>query len=137
MGLMYDLVMLIHYPDIQEKVYDEIQKMTEGKDFVAMSDKECLPYTDAFINEVWRFCNIFPIHPKLTSAPLKLDQYEIPVGTDVLPNTYTVHMDSRYWGDPEKFRPERFLSGGKFQGDERNIPFGIGKRRCLGEAFAR
>ena len=35
------------------------------------------------------------------------------------------------------FRPERFLLDGKYRADERNIPFGIGKRRCLGESLAR
>ena len=35
------------------------------------------------------------------------------------------------------FRPERFISEGRFAHDERNIPFGVGKRRCLGESLAR
>ena len=46
-------------------------------------------------------------------------------------------MDQAYWGDPENFRPDRFMSEQKFRPDERNIPFGIGKRRCLGENLAR
>jgi methyl farnesoate epoxidase/farnesoate epoxidase len=37
-------------------------------------------------------------------------------------------MDKKYWGDPEAFRPERFLdSNGKFVKPERVIPFGFGK----------
>ena len=46
-------------------------------------------------------------------------------------------MDQEYWKDPEVFRPERFMQDGKFRVDERNIPFGIGKRRCIGESLAR
>ena len=46
-------------------------------------------------------------------------------------------MDEKYWGDPHIFRPERFLANEDFKADERNIPFGIGKRRCLGENLAR
>ena len=61
----------------------------------------------------------------------------IPGQTMSMTNTYTVHMDPAYWGDPDNFRPERFLHQGKFVADERNIPFGIGKRRCLGETLAR
>ena len=93
-SMMY-VVMLIHHPDKQEKVHDEIFDVTEGKDLVTLSDKESLPYTEAFLNEVWRFCNILPMPTKQTSASLKLDHYEIPAGTDVLTNIYSVHMDTR------------------------------------------
>lgn len=43
-------------------------------------------------------------------------------------NLYSVHMDPEYWGDPENFRPERFINAdGTFRKDERMIPFGKGK----------
>lgn len=42
-------------------------------------------------------------------------------------NLYSVHMDPEYWGDPENFRPERFINAdGTFRKDERMIPFGKG-----------
>jgi len=35
-------------------------------------------------------------------------------------------MDQSYWGDPDVFRPERFITAeGKYKADDRNIPFGI------------
>jgi cytochrome P450 len=41
---------------------------------------------------------------------------------------YSVHMDKGYWGDPENFRPERFLtSDGAVKKEPRLIPFGYGK----------
>jgi cytochrome P450 len=49
-----------------------------------------------------------------------------------------VLSDPGHWGDPEVFRPERFLdSNGKFLKDEWMINFGSGKRFCLGESLAR
>lgn len=45
----------------------------------------------------------------------------------VMNNLYSVHMDPEYWGDPENFRPERFINAdGTFRKDERMIPFGKG-----------
>ena len=42
---------------------------------------------------------------------------------------YSVMMDPEYWGDPETFRPERFLNtDGSYRKDERFIPFGKGER---------
>jgi methyl farnesoate epoxidase/farnesoate epoxidase len=51
---------------------------------------------------------------------------------------WAVLNDRDHWGDPEVFRPERFLDAdGKFLKDEWMIPFGAGKRVCLGEILAR
>ena len=47
--------------------------------------------------------------------------------------------DESYWKDPYVFRPERFIdeTTGKVKPDERLIPFGLGKRACLGKSLAQ
>lgn len=47
----------------------------------------------------------------------------------VMANIYSVHMDKNHWGDPEVFRPERFLNNatGKVVTDSWFIPFGVGQ----------
>ena len=54
-------------------------------------------------------------------------------------NIAGVLMDKRHWGDPEVFRPERFLdsTGTKIVNLEQMIPFGFGKRVCVAESMAR
>nr|CAD7430294.1 unnamed protein product [Timema monikensis]CAD7436102.1 unnamed protein product [Timema monikensis] len=60
------------------------------------------------------------------------------VGTRIIINLFDLHMDRKYWGDPDNFRPERFLeSNGTVRKDEALLPFGQGKRSCLGESLAR
>ena len=48
-------------------------------------------------------------------------------------------MDPEYWGDPETFRPERFLDSktGTVIRKEQFVPFGFGKRVCMGESLAK
>ncbi|RXG71740.1 Farnesoate epoxidase [Armadillidium vulgare] len=47
-------------------------------------------------------------------------------------------MDPDYWQNPEEFRPERFItSEGKLRKEEKLIPFGKGKRMCIGESLAK
>jgi Cytochrome P450 len=56
----------------------------------------------------------------------------------VIISLFGVLCDPDHWGDPEVYRPERFLdSNGKFVKDEWLINFGIGKRFCIGESMAR
>ena len=75
--------------------------------------------------------------PRETQQTVKLGGYTIPKGTQLYSFIYQVHHDKAYWKDPEKFRPERFLDvEGEFVKDERCIPFGLGKRNCMGQALA-
>ena len=58
--------------------------------------------------------------------------------TTVIISLWSVLSDPGHWGDPEVFRPERFLgSNGKFVKDEWMINFGSGKRFCVGESLSK
>jgi cytochrome P450 len=53
-------------------------------------------------------------------------------------NLWSLFHSREHWGDPEVFRPERFLDEEKtFIKDEWMISFGAGARMCLGEVLAR
>ena len=62
-----------------------------------------------------------------TSNTTSLKSYTIPSGTWVLPTLSAVHMDESIWGDPDKFRPDRFINEGKCHRPDMLVPFGIGK----------
>ncbi|KFB45025.1 AGAP005656-PA-like protein [Anopheles sinensis] len=130
-------------PDIQARVRQEIDARLQTDELPQQTDRSQLPYTDAFLLEVQRFFHIVPVSgPRRTLAECSLGGYRIPKNTTVLIGLKTVHMDPEYWGDPEVFRPERFLveSGSDMKTHphtDRLMFFGIGKRRCLGEVLAR
>jgi cytochrome P450 len=60
-------------------------------------------------------------------------------GVCLVPNAYLVHHDAALYPDPYAFRPERWLEDdGRLRkpGTYAWIPFGGGRRRCLGASFA-
>ena len=59
---------------------------------------------------------------------------DYPAGVCLVPNAYLLHHDPDVYADPYAFRPERFLDEGP--GTYTWIPFGGGRRRCLGASFA-
>lgn len=132
-------MMMVLKPDIQRKMQEEIDKNLQPDELPNQIDRTNLPYTEAFLLEVQRFFHIVPVSgPRRTLDKCTLGGYQIPKNTTILMGLRTVHMDPEHWGDPENFRPERFLDAdSKICNTERLTPFGLGRRRCLGESLAR
>ena len=127
-------------PDVQRKVHVEIDAVTDKDSIPTIGDLAQMPYTNATIEEIFRLSHIAPMPvARKCMADFVYRNYLIPEGTAVFFNTATVMMDKDYWGDPDVFRPERFLdsSGTKVVNTERNLPFGYGKRVCIAENVAR
>lgn len=41
-------------------------------------------------------------------------------------------MSPTLWHEPEKFEPQRFISNGRLLKPDHFIPFGVGRRSCMG-----
>jgi cytochrome P450 len=55
----------------------------------------------------------------------------------VLIPVHVVHHDERWWPDPEVFDPARFLGdAAKERPRSAYLPFGGGRRICIGQSFA-
>jgi methyl farnesoate epoxidase/farnesoate epoxidase len=130
---------MLHNPEVMKKCQKEIDAVLSPNQLPKFKDRLNLRYVEAVICEVQRLCNVAPLgiaHRAMETAKFK--SYIIPENTIVIPNLYSVHMDEKYWGDPFKFRPERFLdSTDNLILHENFMVFGFGKRRCVGENLAK
>jgi len=72
--------------------------------------------------------------PRLVKQPVTIGGFEYPAGVCLAANGYLIHHDPAIYPDPYAFRPERFLDAQP--GTYTWIPFGGGRRRCLGASFA-
>ncbi|XP_060857669.1 methyl farnesoate epoxidase-like [Metopolophium dirhodum] len=130
---------LLMNQEVQSKVRAELDAVI-GDQEIHPSDKKRLNYLEAVFMEVQRLSNVVPLAIATNRSIRKttLQDYIIPKDTLVLASIWSVHMDGQHWGDPEVFRPERFLdSKGKIINDSWLMPFGVGRRRCLGEKLAK
>ncbi|KAJ8312151.1 hypothetical protein KUTeg_009524 [Tegillarca granosa] len=76
--------------------------------------------------------------PHVANKDAKLMGFNIPKDAIIIANLYSAHMDTKYWENPEKFKPERFLDlSGKLKRREAFVPFSTGPRLCIGEPLAR
>lgn len=133
------LMMMVLRPDVQARVQRDIDSALGDAQLATVADKSQLAYVEAVLMEVARFFHIVPTSgPRRTLKPSKLGGYTIPRNTTILIGLRSVQMDKEHWGDPEVFRPERFLDeSNQIANTERFVSFGQGKRRCLGESLAR
>jgi cytochrome P450 len=93
-------------------------------------------YMTATIQETLRRRPVIPnAAPRLTKEPVEIGGFRYPEGVALLANAYLIHHDPAIYPDPYAFRPERFLEQGP--GTYTWIPFGGGRRRCLGASFAQ
>ena len=117
-GLAWAMELLARHPEIRAKA-------REGGD----------EYLDAVVTETLRIRPVIPGMTRRLTEPATIGSYRIPAGVTLLPMASSVHMDERVYEDPESFEPERFL--GRRPGTYSWFPFGGGRRRCIGAAFAQ
>ncbi|XP_065545066.1 cytochrome P450 1A4-like [Lathamus discolor] len=141
-ALSWSLMYAALYPDIQKRIQRELDQAIGRERRPRLSDRGALPYTEAFILEVFRHSSFMPFTiPHSTTRATALNGYYIPKGTCVFVNQWQVNHDVKLWKEPSAFNPERFLNAAgteinRTEGDK-VLTFGLGKRRCLGESIGR
>ncbi|MEA2171259.1 MAG: cytochrome family [Solirubrobacteraceae bacterium] len=93
------------------------------------------PYLEAVVRETLRVRPILTDAAREVTAPLELGGFDVPVGWHVCPGIAITQRLPEYWPEPAAFRPERFLVARPPY--EAWLPFGGGRRRCLGSGFAQ
>ncbi|XP_053128995.1 cytochrome P450 1A5-like [Hemicordylus capensis] len=141
-ALSWCLMYLVVYPEIQKKIQEEIDESIGRARKPRLSDRSLLPYTEAFILEMFRHSSFLPFTiPHCTTTDTALNGYYIPKDMCVFVNQWQVNHDETLWKDPSSFNPERFLTANRKEvirdESEKVLVFGLGKRRCIGETIAR
>uniref|UniRef100_A0A8C3Q5R1 Uncharacterized protein n=1 Tax=Geospiza parvula TaxID=87175 RepID=A0A8C3Q5R1_GEOPR len=80
--LLWALLYMVIYPDIQEKVQKELDAVVGCSHVFCYEDRKRLPYTNAVIHEIQRYSNILLIAlPRMSVKDTELLGYCIPKGT--------------------------------------------------------
>lgn len=91
-----------------------------------------LPYTTAFLSELLRAYPPTWLMGRWVHGDTSLAGFDLRRGEQVMFSAYHVHRDSRWWDDPDEFRPERWLERERPYSGRAYFPFGAGPRICFG-----
>ncbi|XP_041484810.1 cytochrome P450 2U1-like [Lytechinus variegatus] len=138
--LQWAVLIMAHYPEIQKKVHEEIDRVLDERG-PRLQDKKSMPYLQATIMEILRIRPVVPMAiPHVTTEEIVLRGYTIPKGAILTPNIWSCHHSAEFWDNPEVFKPDRFLTNDmKSLVDEplAYMPFSCGSRKCLGDQLAK
>jgi len=114
---------LAREPAVQARLHEECREDADDA------------YLTATIQEVMRLRPVLTnAEPRLVKQPVEIGGVRYEPGVVLFASAYLVHHDPAIYPDPRVFRPERFLA--RPPGTYTWIPFGGGRRRCLGASFA-
>ncbi|KAI9508564.1 cytochrome P450 [Russula earlei] len=140
--LCFTFALLALHPDEQERLYEQNKGVIASLNGIPMyEDMGRFTYSLAVLYETLRLFPPIVSIPKIAAGDTILTVNNIdggkttvpvPSGTDIELNVSALHYNPRYWKDPHRFIPERFL--GDWPKDA-FIPFSQGARACIGRRF--
>ncbi|XP_031367763.1 cytochrome P450 4c3-like [Apis dorsata] len=129
------LYALGRHPQYQELIIEEYYE-TVGTKELTLDILSKLTWLEACIKESWRLYPVTPLIARQIYHPITILGHEIPIGSTVLVNSFLLHRDSRYFPEPDIYRPERFLPNGPKYPSYAFVPFSAGSRNCIGWKYA-
>ncbi|GLJ36122.1 hypothetical protein SUGI_0724650 [Cryptomeria japonica] len=132
---------LIRNPQKMKRVQEELDDVAGLEPKVEGYDIDRLPYLDAVVKETFRLHPALPLlFPHTAERDCEIEGYMIHKDAQVFVNMWAIGRDHTIWKEPFEFMPERFLEEKNREIDYKGhnselIPFGAGRRQCVGHPF--
>ena len=140
--LCLTLLMLIKYPHVLHKAKKEVEEVL-GTDKDYEPDYECvnkLKYIQQVLKETLRLypAVILILRHSINKTETIANKYTLDRNNTTLVSISSLHRDKKVWGEnANEFNPDRFSPENKNKIPKNAyIPFGIGKRSCIGKTFS-
>lgn len=128
---------LSRHPEARRRMEAEIDEVLQGRR-PTFEDVDRLPWTNAVLQETLRISPVAPVISRVAASDDEIEGTRIRKGDVMIVAPYLLQRDPEFWPNPEGFDPERFMPGAGSAGRPRQsyMPFGAGRRICVGQGFA-
>ena len=135
-SLSWTWYLLAQHPEVEKTLWSELRGVLNGRS-PSMQDLPNLLYTERVVKEAMRLYPPAWAIVRKSVEDSEIGGYRVPAGATLMMSQWVMHRDPRYYDEPERFNPDRWL-------DERSkrapkfayFPFGGGPRTCIGASFA-
>ena len=123
-------------PAAEAELHQELAGVLNGR-VPAFDDVPRLRFTDAVVKETMRLYPPAWSVAREAARDVQIAGYKIPARSNVVMSQWIMHRDQRYFADPHRFEPSRWLNGSTQRLPRyAYFPFGGGPRLCIGASFA-
>jgi len=135
-SLSWSFYLLATHPEIQAALGEELDRVL-GDRLPTAADLPQLKLTERIVLEAMRLYPPAFMIGREAVAEFELGNYLVPAGTTIFMSQWVIQRDGRYFDEPEKFEPDRWLpERGADRPKMAYFPFGGGPRICIGNTFA-
>jgi cytochrome P450 len=136
-GLTWMFLLLAENPAVRARVYQEVDSVLQGNRPTA-DDVGRLPLLEAAFQEAMRIYPPVWAVPRFAAEEDQIGQFRIKRGSRIMISIWSMHHDPRVFPDPMEYRLERWLDDAdKHRPRLAYLPFGGGRRACIGQGFAQ
>lgn len=123
--------LLAMHPEVQEQVAAEARQAEVHLGNPVSLDR--LPLCQAVIIESMRLYPPVYMLAREVARPITIGDIRLKRGNQVHIAVHVMHRDSRWWRNPEQFDPSRFMARDPERPRYAFVPFGAGRRNCVGK----
>jgi cytochrome P450 len=135
-ALSWAWYLICEYPESDARLAEELRTELGDRDLTA-DDVPRLKFIEAIVLEAMRLYPPAYLLGREALHNVMVGGHEVAKGVTVFMSQWVAHRDPRWWPEPERFRPERWLDGStKDMPKYAYFPFGGGPRICIGNTFA-
>jgi cytochrome P450 len=150
--LSWTLYLLSRHPQAQQRLADELQQCSSSSSSIddnvdkkQQQQQRSMVYLDAVVKESMRLYPVAPFVVRQLGHDVTIpDGPLLPAGAMACIWIYSLHRNPDHWEEPDKFRPERWLSDTTAAKSTTTtttpstiyIPFAAGPRNCVGQPLA-
>jgi cytochrome P450 len=132
-AMTWAFYLLQRHPAIADRMYAQVDDVLGDRD-ATLEDLPRLDFVHAVFSEALRLYPPAWVVARRAIEATRIGGYPIKRGDVVVASQYVTHRNPRFFRDPDRFDPERFL--GTTYPKFAYFPFGGGNRLCIGERFA-
>ncbi|XP_053724172.1 25-hydroxyvitamin D-1 alpha hydroxylase, mitochondrial [Synchiropus splendidus] len=135
--MTWSLYELSRHPELQASIREEVLNVLESRRVPAAADVARMPLLKATVKEVLRLYPVIPANGRVNSErDIQVGGYLIPKNTLITLCQFATSRDPAVFPNPDRFQPQRWLNKDQTHHPYASLPFGVGKRSCIGRRIA-